>query len=111
MSDLEASRASLKQMSEERFRLLVESVRDYAIFMLDREGNVISWNSGAERITGFKATEILGEHFSRFYPLEDMVGDKCPRCDSKSSRPPRAMGATKTKGGASARMARASGRT
>src|SRR5437016_7665055 len=54
----------------ERFRLLVESVKDYAIFMLDVDGRVSSWNVGAERIKGFRAEEIIGEHFSRFYPPE-----------------------------------------
>ena len=56
--------------SEERFRLLVESVRDYAIFMLDPEGNVLTWNAGAERFKGYQADEIIGQHFSRFYPAE-----------------------------------------
>ena len=56
--------------SEERFRLLVESVRDYAIFMLDPAGFVASWNAGAERIKGYAAHEIIGQHFSRFYPRE-----------------------------------------
>ena len=56
--------------SEERFRLLVESVRDYAIFMLDPEGRVLTWNAGAERIKGYRADEIIGQHFSRFYPPE-----------------------------------------
>jgi PAS domain S-box-containing protein len=58
--------------SEERFRLLVEGVTDYAIFMLDAEGRVSSWNSGAERIIGYQADEIIGEHFSRFYPPDDV---------------------------------------
>jgi PAS domain S-box-containing protein len=58
--------------SEQRFQLLVEAVRDYAIFMLDPEGNVTSWNRGAERIKGYKASEIIGSHFSRFYPEEDL---------------------------------------
>jgi PAS domain S-box-containing protein len=53
--------------SEERFRLLVDSVKDYALLMLDPEGNVVSWNGGAERIKGYKAEEIIGKHFSRFY--------------------------------------------
>jgi PAS domain S-box-containing protein len=56
--------------SEERFRLLVESVQDYAIFMLDPSGLVMSWNAGAEKINGYPAKEILGQHFSRFYPPE-----------------------------------------
>jgi PAS domain S-box-containing protein len=57
--------------SERQFRHLVESVADYAIFLLDPEGVVISWNSGAERIKLYKADEIIGEHFSRFYTEED----------------------------------------
>ena len=54
--------------SEERFRLLVEGTHDYAIFLLDPEGRVVSWNPGAERIKGYAAEEIVGQHFSRFYP-------------------------------------------
>ena len=57
--------------SEERFRLLVQGVTDYAIYMLDPEGRVSSWNAGAERFKGYSADEIIGEHFSRFYPEED----------------------------------------
>jgi PAS domain S-box-containing protein len=56
--------------SEERFRLLIEGVAEYAIFMLDPNGNVATWNSGAERIKGYTATEIIGQHFSVFYPAE-----------------------------------------
>src|SRR4249920_614013 len=55
---------------EERFRLLVESIKDYAIFMLDPEGRVLTWNAGAERCKGYAAEEIIGQHFSRFYPPE-----------------------------------------
>jgi len=58
--------------SEERSRLFIEAVQDYAIFMLDPEGRVSSWNLGAERIKGYKALEIIGQHFSRFYPDEDV---------------------------------------
>jgi diguanylate cyclase (GGDEF)-like protein/PAS domain S-box-containing protein len=58
--------------SEERFRILVEGVQDYAIFMLDPHGTVVSWNVGAERIKGYKANEIIGQSFSRFYPQEDI---------------------------------------
>lgn len=58
--------------SEERFRLLVDSARDYAIFMLDPEGNVATWNPGAERIKGYCAEEIIGRHFSVFYLQEDI---------------------------------------
>jgi PAS domain S-box-containing protein len=62
--------------SEERFRLLVDNVRDYAILMLDPAGRVASWNQGAERIKGYKADEILGRHFSCFYPQEDVQEGK-----------------------------------
>ncbi len=57
--------------SEQRFRLLIAGVKDYAIFMLDPQGRVMSWNEGAERITGYGSNEILGKHFSCFYPSED----------------------------------------
>jgi PAS domain S-box-containing protein len=64
---------ALRQLreSERRFRLLVEGVTDYAIFMLDPEGIITNWNSGAERIKGYQAEEIVGQHFSRFYIPED----------------------------------------
>ena len=55
---------------DELFRLLVNRVRDYAIFALDPQGIIISWNEGAERIKGYRADEIIGHHFSRFYPEE-----------------------------------------
>ena len=58
------------QESEERFRLLVEGTRDYAIFMLDPGGQIITWNAGAERIKGYQADEIMGRHFSCFYPRD-----------------------------------------
>lgn len=61
------------RQSEERFRLLVESVRDYAIFMLDPDGVVLTWNAGAERFKGYRADEIIGQHFSRFYPPEALA--------------------------------------
>ena len=58
--------------SEEQFRLLVQGVRDYAIYMLDPEGHVISWNAGAERIKGYREEEVLGHHFGNFYADEDV---------------------------------------
>ena len=58
-------------VTEDPFRLLIESIVDYAIYMLDTEGNVTSWNAGAERIKGFQVSEIVGKHFSTFYTEED----------------------------------------
>jgi len=57
--------------SEQQFQLLVQGVTDYAIFMLDPQGRITTWNSGAERIKRYHAEEIIGEHFSRFYTEED----------------------------------------
>lgn len=67
----------LTRISEERFRLLVESVSDYAIFMLNPDGTVASWNAGAAKNTGYAAQEILGKHFSIFYP-EDRIQSGWP---------------------------------
>ena len=63
--------AALRQ-SEERFRLIVDGAREYAIFMLDPEGRIATWNPGARRIKGYEADEIIGRHFSVFYPSEDI---------------------------------------
>jgi PAS domain S-box-containing protein len=71
--------------SEERFRLMVESVRDYAIFMLDPQGYVKSWNMGAERIKGYKAEEIIGHHFSEFYP-EEAINRGWPQYELQEAR-------------------------
>jgi PAS domain S-box-containing protein len=62
--------------SEEQFRLLVNGIKDYAIFMLDPSGNVATWNTGAERIKGYRADEIIHRHFSCFYPLADIESGK-----------------------------------
>ena len=62
--------------SEERFRLLVQGVQEYAIFQLDPMGHVVSWNAGAERLKGYASEEIIGKHFSVFYPQEDLVNSK-----------------------------------
>lgn len=58
------------RQSDERFRLMVEGVKDYAIFMLDPEGHVATWNAGAEQLKGYRADQIIGQHFSQFYPPE-----------------------------------------
>ncbi len=65
--------------SEERFRLLVDAVQDYAIFTLDTQGHISSWNTGAERIKGYGVSEIIGKHFSVFYPKEDVLSGKPSR--------------------------------
>ncbi len=64
------------RVSEERFRLLMGSVRDYAIYMLDPTGRVVSWNRGAEQIKGYTAQEIVGQHFSCFFTPEDVAAGK-----------------------------------
>ncbi len=63
--------------AEERARILIDSVRDYAIFMLDPQGYVATWNIGAQRIKGYSPEDIIGQHFSRFYPEEDIRAGKC----------------------------------
>ncbi|HEY0142333.1 MAG TPA: PAS domain S-box protein [Thermoanaerobaculia bacterium] len=65
--------------TEQSFRLMVESVSDYAIVMLDPDGGVVSWNTGAQRIKGYHADEILGRHFSTFYPEDDVASGKPQR--------------------------------
>ena len=65
------------EVPADTFRILVESVKDYAIFMLDPTGHVLTWNRGAERIKGYSADEIVGKHFSKFYPDEDVRAGKC----------------------------------
>src|SRR4051812_3219960 len=67
------------RQSEERIRLMIESVSDYAIFMLDPQGRVASWNVGAERLKGYTAQEIVGQHFSIFYPPEDAAAGRPAR--------------------------------
>ena len=70
--DATAQHATVEELrqSEERFRLLVEAVEDYAIFMLDPGGHIVSWNAGAQRIKGYTADEVIGRHFRVFYPPE-----------------------------------------
>ncbi len=73
------SRGSAAAENPDLHRLLVESVRDYAIFVLDPEGHVLSWNAGAERLKGYRPEEIIGRHFSTFYPAEDLTAGKPAR--------------------------------
>src|SRR5471030_820956 len=67
------------EATEEIFRLLVESVKEYAIFLLDPAGNIASWNVGAERIKGYRADEIIGQNTSSFYPEADVASGKPQR--------------------------------
>jgi PAS domain S-box-containing protein len=72
--------------SEERFRLLVEGVQEYAIFQLDPDGNVVSWNAGAQRLKGYDSAEIIGQHFSIFYPQEEQLRNKPRDILARASR-------------------------
>jgi PAS domain S-box-containing protein len=69
----------MREIPQPAFELLVQGVLDYAIFMLDTGGHVISWNAGAERIKGYTANDIIGQHFSTFYPPEDKAARKPER--------------------------------
>ena len=62
--------------TEEQFHILVDSVEEYAIYMLDSNGNVMTWNSGAERIKQYNAEEIIGKNFACFYTAEDVAAEK-----------------------------------
>src|SRR5215813_7491555 len=71
------SRTDPSRHVEQRFRLLVESVQDYAIFALDALGNVSTWNAGARRIVGYEADEIVGRHLSVFFRPDEVAAGKC----------------------------------
>jgi len=78
LTDRKEAEDALRE-SEEKFRLMVEAVQDYAVFMLDLGGHIVSWNPGAERIKGYRADEIVGSHFSRFYTKPDLDSGKPAR--------------------------------
>ena len=73
------------QLIEEQYRMMVQQVRDCAIIMLDTQGYILSWNAGAEEITGYRAEEITGKHFSVFYPKEDVKAGT-PRTELETAR-------------------------
>ena len=74
------------QQPDEAFRVLVDSVQDYAIFMLDPTGHVTSWNLGAARIKGYSADEIIGKHFSVSYQPDEVAAGACVRTAPSSLR-------------------------
>src|SRR2546421_5452736 len=78
--------ASGSDPTDAQFRLLVDTVSDYAIYLLDMAGRVTSWNAGAARIKGYAATEILGRHFSLFYPPEDRAAHLPERMLEQAAR-------------------------
>lgn len=75
-------------LANDRYRLLIDAITDYAIYMLDQSGFITSWNPGAERFKGYRESEIIGEHFSRFYTDEDKA----------TALPARALEMARTKG-------------
>jgi len=75
-SGLPDARDLLHRFAEFRFQTVVEAITDYAVFMLDPHGNVATWNAGAQRIKGYRATEIVGHHFSRFYPPDAIAAGR-----------------------------------
>jgi PAS domain S-box-containing protein len=85
LTERRAAEETLRR-SQEQFRLLVQGVTDYAIYMLDPEGRVISWNPGARKIKGYVAEEIVGQHFSRFYTEEDRANDEPRRALETAAR-------------------------
>jgi len=93
--------------SEQTFRLLVQSVTDYAIFMLDPDGHVANWNAGAERIKGYRRAEIIGRHF----PASTRRRTAMPACRRGPLPSQSARAASRTRGGASAKTAADSGPT
>ncbi len=104
LTDRKMAEETLKQ-SEQQFRLLVQSVTDYAIYMLAPDGRVTNWNLGAQRIKGYSPEEVIGQHFSMFYTPEDTASR---RATAGHWRLPRVRGALRTRDGGCARTVRGS---
>src|SRR5207249_808650 len=85
VTDQRRSERALRE-SGERLRLLIQGVQEYGIFQLDPLGNVVSWNAGAGRLMGYHAEEIIGQHFSEFYPKEDVLNGKPQRSMAEAVR-------------------------
>ena len=102
-----AERPDAWMSGDARYRILVDAVIDYAIYMLDPSGIVTSWNSGAQRLKGYLEQEIIGERFSASTRTKTGRQD----CRSERSRPPNERASSKTRAGAYARTAPASGLT
>src|SRR6266581_4576690 len=83
MSD-DPSAHSFSQQTEEQFHVLVDSVEEYAIYMLDSTGKVVTWNSGAQKIKQYTAEEIVGKNFGCFYTAEDVAAEK-PQCNLREA--------------------------
>ena len=99
--------SSAHQISEvHRFELLIDALSDHAIYMLDQDGFIASWNAGAERIKGYRPAEIVGKHLSRFFT----TGDQASRIPEKILAEARAAGVMRPKVGACAKMGPAFGR-
>ena len=108
--DVTEQRAATEALrrNDQQLRSVVESVRDYAIYLLDKDGHVATWSPGAEKIKGYAADEILGAHFSRFFTGRRMWSAACRRscCGWR-----RRGGGLRTRAGGFARMGQGSGRT
>jgi PAS domain-containing protein len=101
----DSNRFEAAQTTEDRYRLLVEAITDCAIYMLDREGHVTSWNPGARRFKDYEANEIIGRHFSTFTSTLSGPRTSLPRRWQRPSAP----AASSAKAGTSGRTARSSG--
>ena len=85
MGENRSSKSALRQ-TEEQFHILVDSVEEYAIYLLDPTGNIVTWNTGAQKIKGYTADEIIGKNFVCFYTEEDVAAEKPQRNLNEAAR-------------------------